>query len=327
MKRRQFIWLLGGTTVAWPLAGRAQDHAFPAIGFLHPGSPQRNTDLVAAFRRGLSEAGYVDGRNVAIEYCWGDDRFDRMPGLAADLVRRNVAVIIVTSTAATLAVTRMTLKIPVVFNFASDPVELGLAASLSRPGGNVTGITSSSAELAPKQLELLHEWLPAASTVALLVNPSNSTFAENLSRDIRVAARTRGLQLRIVHASTEREFDEAFARLAQLRADGLLISPDVLFDGRIEQIAALTVGQALPAIYQFREFAAAGGLTSYGTIHTEPYREAGVYAGKILAGANPGDLPVQQPTKFKLVVNLKTAKVLGLDVPRQLLVRADEVVE
>ncbi len=326
MKRRDFI-RLSGATIAWPLAARAQDPALPVIGFLHPGSPERNADLVAAFRQGLSETGYVESRNVAIEYWWGDDRFDRMPGLAADLVRRRVAVIVVTSTAAVLAVTRTTSKIPVVFNFASDPVELGLVASLSRPGGNTTGITFLSGELAPKQLELLHKLVPTASTMALLVDHTNSKLAETLSRDVLAAARTRGLQLQIVHASTERELDGAFARLLQLRADGLLIGPHPFLNGRNEQVAALAIRHAVPAIYQFREFPAAGGLMSYGTIHTDPYRDAGIYAGKILGGVNPGDLPVQQPSKFELVINLKTAWMFGLDVPRPLLVRADEVIE
>jgi putative tryptophan/tyrosine transport system substrate-binding protein len=326
MKRRDFVRLLGGATVGWPLVAHAQDHAFPVVGFLHPGSPQRNADLVAAFRQGLGETGYIEGRNVAIEYFWGDDRFDRMPGFAAELIRRPVAVIVVTSTAAVLAVARATSKIPVIANFASDAVGLGLVASLNRPGGNVTGINFLSGELAPKQLELLHKLVPAASTMALLVNPANSKLAETLSRDVSAAARARGLQLRIVHASTEPEVGEAFASLVQ-RVEGLLIGPDTLFNGRSEWVAALAIRHAVPAIYQFREFAAAGGLMSYGTIHTDSYRESGLYAGNILGGVNPGDLPVKQPNRFELVINLKTARALGLDVPRQLLVRADEVIE
>ena len=327
MRRREFFTLLGGAAVAWPLAVGAQQPVPPVIGFLHPGSPERNEELVAAFRRGLSETGHIDGRNVAIEYRWAHDQYDRVPGLAADLVRRHVALIVVIGTAPVLAVRSATSTIPIVFNFGSDPVQLGLVASLNRPGGNVTGVAFLSGELAPKQLELLHNLVPTASTMALLVNPTNSPLADTVSRDVLAAARTRGLQIRIVRASTGRELGDVFASLVQPRADGLLISPDAMFHGQIEQLAALTVLHSLPAIYQFREFPVAGGLMSYGTIHADPYRLAGVYAGKILGGANPANLPVQQPTAFELVINLKTAKVLGLTVPPSLLAGAAEVIE
>ena len=284
-------------------------------------------DLVAAFHQGLSETGYVEGRNIAIENCWAEDRYDRLSALAAHLVRRKVTLIAATSTGAVLAARQATSTIPIVFNFATDPVELGLVASLSRPGGNITGITFLSGELAPKQLELLHKLVPTASTMALLVNPTNSTFAESVSRDLQMATRRLGLRLHVMLASSERELNQTFAILARLQPGGLIIGADAFLDGRIGQIAALTVRYLLPAIYQFREFAAAGGLMSYGTIHTEPYREAGIYAGKILGGDNPGELPVQQPTKFKLVINLKAARAFRLEVPRSPLVRADEVIE
>jgi putative ABC transport system substrate-binding protein len=309
------------------VAARRRRAAPPVIGFLHPGSPERNEEFVAAFRRGLSETGHIEGRNVAIEYRWAHDQYDRVPGLAADLVRRHVALIVVIGTAPVLAVRNATSTIHIVFNFGSDPVQLGLVASLNRPGGNVTGVTFLSGELAPKQLELLHSLVPRASTMALLVNPTNAPLAETLSRDVLAAARTRGLQLRIMRASTGRELGEVFAGLVQLRTDGLLIGPDAVFYGQIERLAALTVLHSLPAIYQFREFPVAGGLMSCGTSHADPYRQAGVYAGKTLGVANLANLPVQQSTTFELVINLKTAKALGLIVPPSLLAGADEVIE
>jgi putative tryptophan/tyrosine transport system substrate-binding protein len=327
MKRRDFIKVLCGASVAFPLTVRAQPPAIPTLGYLHAGSADRNSSLVAAFRQGLSETGYVEGRNIAIEYSWAEDQYDRLSALAAYLVRSNVALIAATGTSAVLAARKATSTLPIVFNFASDPVELGLVASLSQPGRNITGITSSSAELAPKQLELLHRLVAPASKFALLVNPTNFTLAEFISRDLHVAARRLEVQLDVMPASSERELNEAFANIAKFRTSGLVIGADSFLDGRIEQIAALTFRQEVPAIYQFREFAAAGGLMSYGTVHTDPYRQSGIYAGKILGGANPGDLPVQQPARFNLVVNLKTARAFGLEVPRALLVRADEVIE
>jgi ABC-type uncharacterized transport system substrate-binding protein len=326
MKRRTFITLLGGAATAWPLAVRAQQSAMPVIGVLDGRSADESTPLVAALRRGLNETGFVEGRNVAIEHHWAHGQYDRLPALAADLVRRQVTVIATSGNASALAAKTATATIPIVFLTGADPVQAGLVASLSRPGGNLTGVTSLGVELGPKRLELLHELVPAATTIAILVNPANRS-AEIQVRDMQAAARTLGLELHILQASTEREIDAAFAALTRLRAGALVISPEAFFNSRSEQLAALTVRHAVPAIYTYREFAAAGGLMSYGGSITDSYRQAGIYVGRILKGEKPADLPVQQSAKVGLIINMKTAKALGLTVPFALLGRADEVFE
>jgi putative tryptophan/tyrosine transport system substrate-binding protein len=329
-RRRKFVAFLGGAAVAplaWPLAARAQQAAMPVIGFLNSSSPDADGDRIRAYRRGLSEAGYVEGRNVTIEYLWADDHNDRLSSMAVDLVRQRVNVIVTGGTPATLAAKAATATIPIVFVLSTDPVEAGLVASLNRPGGNLTGVTGLNVELAPKKLELLHELLPSATILGLLVNPTNAIAAESEARTVQAAARTLGLQLHVLRASTERDFDSAFASLAQLRAGALVIGSDLFFTSRSEQLAALTVRHAVPSIYQFREFAAAGGLMSYGGSITDWGHQAGIHTGRILAGAKPADLPVQQATKVELFINLKTAKALGLTVPPTLLVTANEVIE
>ena len=306
--------------------GAAQQPAMPVIGFLNSASPDGYAVPVGAFRQGLKDIGYVEGQNVAIEYRWAEGQYDRLPALAADLVRRQVTAIAATSTPAALTAKAATTTIPIVFTTASDPMRLGLVASLSRPGGNVTGATQLNVEVGPKRLELVRELLPAATIIALLVNPTNPV-AETLARDLQAAARTIGLQLHILNASTERDIDDAFANLAKLRAGALVVGSDVFFNTRSEQLGALTVRHGVPTIYQYREFAAAGGLMSYGGSITDSYRRAGGYTGRILKGEKPADLPVQQSTKVELIINLKTAKALGLTFPITLLGRADEVIE
>ena len=329
LKRRAFITLLGGAAAAWPLAARAQQPAMPVIGFLNSRAPNGSdsASIVAAFHQGLSETGYVEGRNVAIEYRWADGQYDRLPLLAANLVRRPVSVIAAGGgVSSALAAKTATSTIPIVFVAGVDPVAAGLVASLSRPGANLTGVSTLNVEVGQKRLELLHELVPTATVVALLVNPS-SPNAEILSRDLKVAARTLGLQLHVLHASAEQDFDTVFATLIDLRAGALVIGTDALFNNRSERLAALTFRHAVPAIYQFREFAAAGGLMSYGGSSPVSYRQVGVYTGRILKGATPADLPVQQYTKIELIINLKTAKALGITFPLSLLGRADEVIE
>jgi putative tryptophan/tyrosine transport system substrate-binding protein len=325
MRRRAFIAAAGAAT--WPLAARAQQSAVPVIGFLNSSSSDADGDRVRAYRQGLGETGYVEGRNVRIEYRWADGRNERLPEMAVDLVRRGVNVIVTGGTPATLAAMAATKTIPIVFILSTDPVEAGLVASLNRPGGNVTGITGLNVELAPKKLELLRELLPAATVLALLTNPTNIVAAKTQTQAVEAAARRFGLQLHVLHASAERDFDSVFASLSQLRTDALVISGDLFYTSRSEQLAALTVRHAVPSIYQFREFAAAGGLLSYGGSITEWGHQGGIHTGRILAGAKPADLPVQQGTKFELFINLKTAKALGLTVPPTLLARADEVFE
>jgi putative tryptophan/tyrosine transport system substrate-binding protein len=327
MRRREFISLLGGAAAIRPLAARAQQAAMPVIGFLSPRAPGDAPELIAAFRQGLKDTGFAEGQNVAIEYRFAENHNERLPALAADLVHRQVAVIAATTTPAALAARAATAIIPIVFEMGSDAVGLGLVASLNRPGGNVTGVTQLNVQIAPKRLELLHDLVPAATVMARLVNPANAAIAESQSGGLLSAAHTLGLELHVLNASTERDFDAVFANLIQLRAGGLLIDSDPFFTARQEQLAALTVRHAVPAIYENREFAAAGGLVSYGGGITEAYRLAGVYTGRVLKGDKPADLPVQQATKVELFLNLKTAKMLGIPVPITLLGRADEVIE
>ena len=328
MRRRTFISLIGGA-VAWPLAARAQQPAMPVVGFLNSRGPSEDAYVLAAFRQGLKETGYVEGQNVVVEYRFAQNQYDRLPVLAADLVRRQVAVI-VANTPAALPAKAATTTIPIVFLTSVDPVETKLIASLNRPGGNLTGVTVLGVEIGPKQLQLLHEVIPAATTMVVLINPANPAnpaIAEAQSRDMHAAARTLGLAAHVLHASTERDFDMVFATLVQLRVGALAIGSDPFFTSRTEQLAALALRHAVPAIFQFREFAAAGGLMSYGSSIRDTYRLGGIYAGRILKGENPADLPVQQSTKVELVINMKTAKALGLTVPITLLGRADEVIE
>jgi putative tryptophan/tyrosine transport system substrate-binding protein len=328
MRRRAFITLLGGVVTApsilLPRAVHAQQSKIPVIGFLENASPDENPDRMAAFQDGLRETGYVEGRNVLIEKRWADGRYDRLPSLAADLVRRQVSVI-ATGGAAVAAAKAATTTIPIVFLLSIDPVAAGLVASLSRPGGNLTGVSTLGVDVGPKRLELLHELVPRAASLAVLVNPTNP-FVEPLSKDLQAAARGLGLQLDILNASTDSDFDAAFASMARLRVGGLVITPEGIFISRRQQLAALSLRHAVPTIFQYRDFAAAGGLMSYGG-DTKEFRLVGVYVGRILNGEKPADLPVQQSTKIELIINLKTAKALGLSVPLALLGRADEVIE
>ena len=327
MRRRDFIKVIVGSAVPWPLAAHAQQPARPVVGFVNIASAKGYAPQVSAFLKGLSEAGYVDGRNVAIEYRWAEGRTDQLPAMVADLVHRQVAVIAATSTPAAIAAKAANTTIPIVFEMASDPVRLGLVASLNRPGGNATGVTNTNVELAPKRLQLLHELVPTASVIALLVNPANPTIAETNTKEMQAAARTLGIELHVLNASTEREFERAFAKLTDLRAGGLVIGPDPFFTSRREQLAALALRHAVPTIYQTRGFAVAGGLLSYGADVAEAYRLTGNYTGRVLKGEKPADLPVQQATKVEMYINLKTAKALGVNVPNTLIGRADEVIE
>ena len=325
--RRQLIAALGGAAATWPLAARAQQPAMPVIGFLSSALPDRDAGRLRAFRQGLAETGYVEGRNVAIEYRWAEEQNDRLPALAADLVRRQVAVIATAGDVlGAVAAKAATTTIPIVFTTGRDPVEIGLVPSLNRPGGNLTGVATLGAELEPKRVELLHEAIPAATIVGALVNPA-SRNAEFLSRDLRAAARILGLELHVLNAVTEGDFDSVFADLVRLRAGGLVIATDALFISRSEQVAALALRHAVPAIFQFHAFAAAGGLMSYGGSLADLYHRSGVYTGRVLKGEKPADLPVQQSTKAELIINLKTAKALGITFPLPLLGRADEVIE
>jgi ABC-type uncharacterized transport system substrate-binding protein len=324
--RREFITLLGGAAVAWPLAARAQQAGMPVVGYLSIGSQKEDDYLVTPFLQGLQEAGLVAGGNVAIEYRWAENRNDRLPTLAADLVGRRASVIVAPNTVAILAAKAATATIPIVFHTGSDPVAAGIVTSLNRPGGNLTGVTTLVEELAAKQLEVLHELVPMATSVALLVDPA-FPLAESTTKDVQAAARTLGLQLRVLQASSEREFDTAFATLTQLRAGGLMLGVSTFFNRRIEQLATLTIRHAVPTVYQNREFAAAGGLMSYGTNLAQALRQVGIYTGRILRGDKPGDLPVVRSTKVEFIINLKTAKALGVTFPISLLGRADEVIE
>jgi len=326
MRRSEFIALVGGA-VAWPLVARGQP-AIPVVGFLSSASPDLYAYVVSAFRQGLRETGHVEGRNVAIEFRWAHGQNDRLPALAADLVRRQVSVIAAPgSTPAALAAKAATATIPIVFEVGIDPVAVGLVTSLAHPGGNVTGVTNINIELAPKRLELLHELVPTANVIALIVNPTSPDITKTVSRDLEEAARTLGLQLHILNASTDDDFDTVFATLIQLRVGALMIAPDLFFITRNEQLATLTIRHAVPAITQYREFATAGGLMSYGGSITDAARQVGVYTGRVLRGEKPAELPVQRSTKVELIINLKTARALGLTVQPSLLRRADEVIE
>jgi putative ABC transport system substrate-binding protein len=328
MRRRKFIKLIGSAAVAWPVAVRAQQSALPMIGFLSVGSPDGSVNFVAAFRRGLSETGYAEGRNVTIEYRWADSQYDRLPELAADLVRRRVTVIAAPgSIAGALAAKAATTTIPIIIAMGIDPVAAGLVHTLNRPGGNVTGVNTLNVEVGPKRMELLREVVPTATIVALLVNPTSPVIAEVLLRDAQATASALGLRVHVLNAKTEGEMRAAFAALLQLKAGALVIGPDQFFNTRVEQLAALAVHHAVPAIYEGREFTAAGGLMSYGHSIMEGYQLAGVYTGRILNGEKPADLPVQQATKVELYINLKSAKALGITFPLSLLGRADEVIE
>ena len=324
MRRREFITLLGGTTATWPLAARAQQRVLPVIGFLSSTSPQVFEVRLRAFAQGLKEEGYVEDQNVAVEYRWAGDDENRLPMLAAELVYRQVTVIAAGGSPSSVAAKAATATIPIVFETGSDPVTLGLVASLNRPGGNLTGVTNLNVEVGQKRLELLRELLPAATVIAVLVNPSAPAITEQFMRALQAAAPALGMQLHVVQASTDHDLDTVFAAL---RADALVIGPYFFFNSHREQLVALSLRHAVPAIFIYREFVAAGGLMSYGANEGEVYRLVGIYTGKILKGANPGDLPVQRSTKVELMINLKTAKALGITVPLALSGRADELIE
>jgi putative tryptophan/tyrosine transport system substrate-binding protein len=327
MRRRQFISLVGGAAAAWPIAAGAQQPAMPVIGLLDSTSLEVRANLLRSFRQGLNETGYVEGRNVAIDYRWSEGQYGRVPDLAADLVKRQVRVITaIDGSASALAAKAASSTIPVIFRIGADSVALALVNSLNQPGGNVTGVTSLTVEVGAKRLEMLHQVVPTATAMALLLNPT-SPFAETLTRDVQTAARMLGQRIDVLNASTERQLVSALANSLRLRVDGLIIGADVFFNSHSEQLAALAVSHAMPAVYQYRDFVAAGGLMSYGGSLEDSYRLAGIYTGRVLKGERPANLPAQQSTKVELFINLKTAKSLGLEIPPTLLARADEVIE
>ena len=327
MKRREFITLVGGAAATWPFAGRAQQPAMPVIGFINAASPQPYARMLSAFLKGLSEAGYVENQNVKIDYRWAQGEIDRLPALVTDLVHREVTVIAATGTPAALAAKAATTTIPIVFEIGSDPVHLGLVTSLNRPSGNVTGVAQLAIEVGPKRLELLHEMIPKARIIALLADPTDRAVFENTTRGVQSAARSLGLDLHVLNVSTDRDLDAAFANLVQLRAGGVVISGGQFFNSRSKQLAAAALQHAVPTISPYVDLAGAGGLMSYGTSITDAYRLAGIYTGRVLKGEKPADLPVQQATKVELIINLKSAKALGITVPSSLIGRADEIIE
>jgi putative tryptophan/tyrosine transport system substrate-binding protein len=326
MRRRDFISLIGVAAGIWPFAARAQQPAMPVIGFLHGTSRETRRAELSSFQRSLSETGYLEGQNVAVEYRWAQGKYDRLPALAADLAARQVSVVAVFGTAAALAAKAAMTNIPIVFIVGGDPIALGLVDSLNHPGGNVTGVTPLNDDLAPKLLELVHEVVPQADTIGYLINPNNAT-SENLTRQVRVTEREIGQRVQILNASSEVDFGPAFANLIQIRAGGLCVQGDTFFNSRRDQLVALAAHHSIPTVYAFRDYAFAGGLMSYGTSLWDAYRQVGLYAGRILNGEKPADLAVQQSVKIELVINLKTAKTLGLTFPLSLLGRADEVIE
>ena len=326
MTRREFISLLGGAA-AWPLAARAQQAAMPVIGFLHPTSPEAFAQNLRGFRQGLKETGYVEGENVAFEFRWADGQLDRLPELAADLVRRRVAVIVTASPPAAFAAKEASATIPIVFGMAQDPVKLGLVASLARPGGNLTGINFLLTELAAKRLELLREMVPAAKRLAVLVNPAQATNTESTLQEVQAGAQAMGLQIRVINVGTTSEIDAAFAGFEHERPDALFVGSGTLFFGRRVQLTQWAAHHRMPASYAGREYVEAGGLMSYGSNTTDALRQSGAYVGRILRGVKPADLPVVQSSKFELIINAQTARILGLEVPPRLLARADEVIE
>ncbi len=326
MRRRDFVTLLGGTALAWPLAVGAQQAAMPVIGYLNNGSPESDAPRLTGLRRGLNETGYVEGRNLVIEYRWAANQADRLPALAADLVQLRVTVIVAAGLLPALAAKAATTSIPIVFNVAADPVQLGLVASLNRPGGNLTGTNSLIGELGAKGLAVLHELMPSIATIGFLENPNNPVSGL-MRRDVLAAAPVVGLKVQILKAGTDREIDAAFVSLVQAQTGALLVGNDPLFNSRIEQLVALAARHAIPTMYSWREFVVAGGLISYGLSLIENYRQTGLYTGRILKGGKPADLPVIQATRLELFINLKTAKALGLEVPAKLLALAGEVIE
>jgi putative tryptophan/tyrosine transport system substrate-binding protein len=326
VRRRDFIRFIAGSAAAWPLAASAQQAAMPVIGYLNNGSPESDVPRLTGLRRGLNQTGYIEGRNLVIEYRWAGNQADRLPALATDLVQLRAVVIVTPGLVATLAAKAATASIPIVFSVGADPVQLGLVASLNRPGGNLTGFSNVASELGAKGLALLHELVPGTATIGFLENPNNPTF-ELTTRDVLAAAPVMGLTVQTLKASTDREIDAAFASLVQARTGALLVGSDFFFNSRIERLIELAAHHAIPTMYTFREFVVAGGLISYGASVTEAYRQVGLYTGRILKGEKPADLPVIQTTKHELIINLKTAKALGLKIPPTLLVAADEMIE
>jgi putative ABC transport system substrate-binding protein len=327
MKRREFIALAGGAAAAWPLTARAQQSAPPVVGFLNPASPDSTADRLRGFRQGLKDTGYVEGNNLAIEYRWADGHSDRLPALAAELVRRKVAVIAAMTGSSPLAAKAATATIPIVFAVSEDPVQLGLVASLARPGGNLTGVNFFNSELVAKRLELLREWVPQAVRLGVLVNPTGAASPETTMSEVATAARAMGLQIQIFKADTRQEIDAAFVTIVRERIDALFVAPGTFFNTRRVQLALLAARHAVPATYAQREYVEAGGLMSYGTSSTDAFHQAGIYVGRILQGAKPADLPVVQASKFELVINAQAARILDVTIPQSLLTTADEVIE